>query len=118
MIVGLLRRFEPESEGLLREISARTSDQMLRKIAEADHGQDVDKHLAALLQIRETGTFPKEMAGFRERFWSFFDTRSQDVGIRNEAKTMNSCIGRGPSVALPCCGQPAIRGTMGVEATR
>jgi hypothetical protein len=64
MIAELLSQFEPESEGLLREISAHTSDRMLQTIAEADYGQDIDKHLAALLQVRDAGVFPKDMHWF------------------------------------------------------
>jgi hypothetical protein len=61
MIVELLNRFEPESEGLLREISKHISDDMLREIAAADYGQDIEKHLVAVRQIRDTGTFPPIM---------------------------------------------------------
>jgi hypothetical protein len=61
MIVELLNRFEPESEGLLREISKHISDDMLREIAAADYGQGIEKHLAALRQVRDTGAFPEKM---------------------------------------------------------
>jgi hypothetical protein len=37
---------------------------MLQEIAAADYGQDVDKHLVGLRQIRDTGTFPPNMVWF------------------------------------------------------
>ncbi|MFZ1087313.1 MAG: hypothetical protein WAN35_20310 [Terracidiphilus sp.] len=61
MIVELLNRFEPEPEGLLREISKHISDDMLMEIAAADYGQDMEKHLVALRQVRDTGIFPEKM---------------------------------------------------------
>jgi hypothetical protein len=57
LTLEFLKRFEPESEGLLRSISSHISDAMLRKIAEADYGEDVDEHLAALKGIRDPGVF-------------------------------------------------------------
>jgi hypothetical protein len=64
MIVETLNRLEPESEGLLRDISAHISDEMLEEIAAADYGQDMEQHFAALKQIRDTGLFPTEMYWF------------------------------------------------------
>ena len=64
MIVETLNRLEPESEGLLRDISAHISDEMLEEIAAADYGQDMEQHFAALKQIRDTGLFPMEMYWF------------------------------------------------------
>jgi len=64
MIIELLNRFEPESEGLLREISKHIDDEMLAWIASADYGQGQDEHLVALRQIRDTGTFPPEMVWY------------------------------------------------------
>ncbi|MGA3346100.1 MAG: hypothetical protein ABSC76_14655 [Terracidiphilus sp.] len=60
MIVELLNRFEPESEGLLREVSKHISNNMLEEIAAADYGEEKVEHLAALQQVRDTGTFPEE----------------------------------------------------------
>ena len=64
MILDLLNRFEPEAEGLLRDISAHVSDEMLEAIALSDYGQDMEQHFAALKQIRDTGLFPMEMYWF------------------------------------------------------
>lgn len=50
MIAELLNRFEPEPVGLLREISKHISDDMLMEIAAADYGQDIEKHLATLVE--------------------------------------------------------------------
>lgn len=61
MIVELLSNFKPEPDALLREIAQHVDDEMLEWIAEADYGQDREKHLIALRQIRDLGTFPKEM---------------------------------------------------------
>jgi hypothetical protein len=60
-IVELLNRFEPEPEGLLREISLHVDDEMLKEIAAADYGQDVERHLAALRPIHDTSMFPPDM---------------------------------------------------------
>jgi hypothetical protein len=61
MIVDLLARFEPEPDGLLRQISEHVSDELLEWISTADNGEDADEHLVALRKVRDTGTFPKEM---------------------------------------------------------
>jgi hypothetical protein len=81
LITELLNQFEPESEGLLRGISAHISDQMLRRIAEADYGQDVDKHLEGLRQIRDEGTFPPNMSWFPAEVLELF--RYPDPGSRD-----------------------------------
>ena len=59
MIVDLLNRFEPDGDVLLRAISAHVTDGMLDCIAHADYGCDADDHLAAVRQLRETGTLPQ-----------------------------------------------------------
>src|SRR5580658_3056441 len=61
MIVELLNRYEPESEGLLREISKHISDEMLEWISTADYGSRADEHMMALRQVRDSRTFPEEM---------------------------------------------------------
>jgi hypothetical protein len=61
MIVELLNSFEPESDGLLREISNHVDDEMLERISNADFGMGQDEHLVALRQVRDTGTFPTRM---------------------------------------------------------
>jgi hypothetical protein len=64
MILDVLNRLEPESEGLLRDISAHINDEVLEEIASSDYGQDMEKHFAALKQIRDTGQFPEKMYWF------------------------------------------------------
>jgi len=64
MIVELLNRFVPKSEGLLREISKHINDEMLKEIAAADFGLDQEKQLFALRHVREIGTFPEQMYRF------------------------------------------------------
>jgi hypothetical protein len=61
MIVYLLNQLDPESEGLLREISKHVDDDALARIAAADYGMGLEEHLVALRQIRDTGRFPQEM---------------------------------------------------------
>ncbi|MGA3372158.1 MAG: hypothetical protein ABSC48_10405 [Terracidiphilus sp.] len=46
---------------MLHEISKHISDDMLGTIAAADYGQDKEKHLAALRQVRDAGSFPDKM---------------------------------------------------------
>jgi len=57
VILELLSRLEPDSEGLLRGISAHISDEMLEEIAAADYGLDVERHFASLKPIRDTSLF-------------------------------------------------------------
>jgi hypothetical protein len=64
MIVDLLNLFEPEPDGLLRQISEHIGDDVLEWISTADYGSEADGHLAALRQVRDTGTFPKPMHWF------------------------------------------------------
>jgi len=64
MIIELLNRLEPDPEALLRDISAHIDDEILEEIAAADYGQDIEKHFAALKQIRDTGLFPEKMYWF------------------------------------------------------
>lgn len=61
MIVDLLSHFEPEPEGLLRQISDHVDDRILECISKADYGEDAEEHMVALRQVRDTGTFPKPM---------------------------------------------------------
>lgn len=61
MIVELLKLFEPESEGLLRQISQHVDDEVLEQISMADYGEEAEGHLTALRQVRDTGTFPEPM---------------------------------------------------------
>ncbi|MBS1805742.1 MAG: hypothetical protein JST28_20565 [Acidobacteria bacterium] len=58
MILDLLNRFEPDGDVLLRAISAHVTDEMLECISTADYGCDVDAHMAALEQLRDTGVLP------------------------------------------------------------
>jgi len=59
MIEDLLNRFEPDGDVLLRAISAHVTDEMLDCISRADYGCDADEHLAALLELRDSGTLPQ-----------------------------------------------------------
>lgn len=61
MIAELLNRFDPEPDVLLRAISGHVSDEMLEWISTADYGSRADEHLTALVQVRDTGTFPEEL---------------------------------------------------------
>jgi hypothetical protein len=61
VIRDLFARFDPEPNGLLRAISGHITDDMLLWIASSDYGLRVDEHLAALRQVRDTGTFPEPM---------------------------------------------------------
>jgi hypothetical protein len=74
MILDLLNRFEPEAEGLLRDISAHIDDEMLEEIAAADYGQDMDKRIVGLRQIRDTGTFPPKMHWFPGEVLELYQT--------------------------------------------
>jgi len=60
MIAELLNKFEPDGDALLRAISAHVTDEMLECIARADYGDRRDEHYAALLQVRDAGTFPDD----------------------------------------------------------
>jgi len=61
MINDPLERFDPEPEGLLRQISQHIDDEMLTEISRADYGEDAEQHLIALRMIRDTGRFPLPM---------------------------------------------------------
>lgn len=62
MIVDLLNRFEPDGDVLLRAISKHVTDEMLDSIAGADYGDRREEHFAALLQVRDGGEFPDDLA--------------------------------------------------------
>jgi hypothetical protein len=64
VIVELLNTFNPELEGLLREISKHIGDDMLAEIADADYGRQQEEQLLALRPIRDTGKFPDKMHWF------------------------------------------------------
>jgi hypothetical protein len=61
MIIDLLNEFKPEPDILLREISQYVTDEMLEEISLADYGEDVEDHLLALRQVRDSTVFPSEM---------------------------------------------------------
>jgi hypothetical protein len=58
MRAELFNQFDPDPESLLRAISARVDDAMLREIARADCGEEEEEHFAALVAIRDSGRFP------------------------------------------------------------
>ena len=64
MIANLLKQFDPDPDVLLRAISAHVTDEMLEAISMADYGMDSEEYLAALQQVRDTGTFPKDLVRF------------------------------------------------------
>jgi hypothetical protein len=57
MIQTFLTSLEPDPYKLLAEISRHVTDDMLGEISRADYGSDSEKHLAALIRLRDTGTF-------------------------------------------------------------
>jgi hypothetical protein len=57
-LAALLAPFDPERDELLRLLSRRVDDGMLREIAEADYGEEADAHEAALRRIRDRGETP------------------------------------------------------------
>lgn len=64
MIDILLNQFNPEPDVLLRAISAYISDEILQAISTADYGMDSEEYLVALRQVRDTGTFPRDLVRF------------------------------------------------------
>jgi len=62
MIEEILKRFDQDADILLRAIAPHVSDEMLEWISTADYGFRADDHLAALRQIRDTGTFPDALS--------------------------------------------------------
>jgi len=64
MIADLLNQFDPDPDVLLRGISAHIDDEMLQAISLADYGRDSEKYLVGLHLVRNTGTFPKDLAIF------------------------------------------------------
>src|SRR5436305_280319 len=55
---ALLAVFPPSADRLLDVARQQVDDGMLREIAAADYGRDVDIHLAALRPIRDQGIVP------------------------------------------------------------
>lgn len=54
--------FDPDADALLRRISDHVDTQMLREIAAADYGEEVEEHLEHLLGIRDRGSFEMPMS--------------------------------------------------------
>lgn len=50
-----------DADALVRLVSERIDDGMLREIAGADYGRDIDQHLAPLLGLRDFGTIPRPL---------------------------------------------------------
>jgi hypothetical protein len=61
MIETFLTSLGPDIQGLLADVSKHITDEMLAEIASADYGQDQEKHLAPLRQLRDKGTFVEPM---------------------------------------------------------
>lgn len=53
---------DPDPDCLLKAISSHTTDEALDWISTADYGSRADEHLVALKQVRDTCTFPVDMA--------------------------------------------------------
>ena len=64
MIADLLNQFNPDPDLLLRAISTHISDEMLEAISMADYGMDSEEYFVALRQVRDTGTFPRDLVRF------------------------------------------------------
>lgn len=62
MIERLLNQLEPDGDVLLQAISSYVTDEMLDWIAGADYGDRREEHYQALLQVRESGNFPNDLA--------------------------------------------------------
>lgn len=62
MIERLLNQLEPDGDVLLQAISSHVTDEMLDWIARADYGDRRGEHYEALLQVREFGNFPNDLA--------------------------------------------------------
>lgn len=62
----LIEALRPDPDELLALLAAQVDDSMLRVIAEADHGEDVEHHLTALVGIRDAREIPAPM-GFEPR---------------------------------------------------
>lgn len=58
MFESPLHFFQPDSDELLDELLPRIDDHMLREIAEADYGQDVEQHLSPLKRFRDSRELP------------------------------------------------------------
>jgi hypothetical protein len=61
MISDLINALNPNPDTLLRAISSHITDDMLEEIARADYGLDPEKHLAALLLVRDENRFVEPM---------------------------------------------------------
>ncbi len=62
MIEEFLNKMEPDGDVLLRAISVHVTDEMLDWIAGADYGDSREEHYEALFRLRETGSFPDDLA--------------------------------------------------------
>jgi hypothetical protein len=54
-----LAAFKPDQTGLFKIIARHVDDAMLREIAAADYGQDIEQHLAPLRTLRDGGMPPE-----------------------------------------------------------
>jgi hypothetical protein len=83
-LAALLAPFDPERDELLRLLSRRIDDGMLREIAEADYGLDADAHEAALRRIRDQGEIPFPMEVLQLTRWWEPDDPDYDCGSKGE----------------------------------
>lgn len=60
-MIALLSRFQPSTDDLLRDLSQLVDEPMLRQIARADYGCDIDQHFFALRALQSEGRFDAPM---------------------------------------------------------
>ncbi len=69
--LDLLAKAQPSGDALLDLLRPLIDDSMLREIAEADYGIDVDVHFGQLLLIRDAGRITSiQGGGIRARSWN------------------------------------------------
>ena len=117
-----LEGWETSASGLFDWLRARATPEQLTRIANADYGTDADEHLAALLDVCETGLIPKMLEWEPHEVlaltrWS----TGEDVDHVARAlccailciapDNMNDLVTNGPILAESCL-------ALGAEATR
>lgn len=85
----LEKQFQPDADGLLSAISKNVGDEMLRLIAAADCGEEVEENFLALQKIRDELTFPEPMGYIPAEVlelvrWSQPDNPSCERGFHGE----------------------------------
>jgi hypothetical protein len=95
---ALLALLEPSPDALLGVLRQRVDDAMLREIAAADYGRDIDRHLRELRAIRDRGAVPAPMDWWPQEVleltrWSEpgKPTGAVDPALREHLKRAFSC---------------------------